>query len=235
MLKDYPYPLVTRDTSDYEWEQLTLGISLEAEQGSIVADFWEAILKIISKFADVEINKPEEAAWFHLRRYHPKNEGKFKLEHFDVPRRIELLRVKKDFLNLTKKRQLICLVENQMRLRHPKMEYPDVLCAGWWPSNLNIGVPPEFRAFLQKLSILRIRMCEEQYYEQKAPEDDCPKDSASWHEANNLMRKDSFWSEKLSLWFPFASKKSNLELPDFDAEFEYTHWFHHILSNPLRK
>src|SRR5437870_973324 len=94
MLRTFPPPDKTEGI-DYSWDQLTLGVNSLNLYREIVEDLWRIIVPVLNEVSNVEIQGPEEEAWFHLRRTARSNEQSV-LQY--APERIEILRLKRGFI-----------------------------------------------------------------------------------------------------------------------------------------
>ncbi len=210
MLSRFPPP-DENEKLDYSWGQLTLGVDSLNSYYKIIEDFWPIIVKTLDKVRNIDIQGPKEDAWFHLRR----------TSHCNKPptsryasKRIEILRVKKGFAPQ----------QIQEKIRLLAQKYNDVICAGWWPLNLE-EYDNAFLSFLQKLSALRGR--DRIFYNGflgQTPTNDYDKCPHCQEAYRVMMTPNSPWYEALNPWFIYMSS-INME-----KTHEYAHWFGHILS-----
>lgn len=218
MLNTFPPPYETEKV-DCLWDQLVLGVNSQNSYTEIVEDFWQIIVPILNEVRKVEIQSPEEEAWFHLRRTVHDNRELSGLRY--APLRIEIMRLKRGFI----------AEENQEEIRLLSGKYDDVICAGWWPLNFHLRHDNAFLSFLQSLSVLRGR--DRIFYEawlgniSNNKYDKCPNCKEAYR---IMMAPNSPWSEALEPWFAYMSS-TNME-PNITHE--YAHWFGHILSGGLK-
>ena len=213
MLSIFPPPYET-EKIDYSWDQLTLGVNSLNSYSEIVEDFWRIIVPVLNEVKNVEIQGPEEEAWFHLRRTARDNPEKSALRY--APRRIEILRLKRGFITQ----------QTQEKIRLLPRKHNDVICAGWWHLNFAGRHDNEFLSFLQSLSVLRgrDRIFYNAYLANISNEyDRCPHCQEAYR---IMMTPNSPWSEALEPWFAYMSS-TNMEP---NRTHEYAHWFGHILS-----
>lgn len=213
MLSTFPPPYET-ERIDYSWDQLTLGVNSLDSYTEIVEDFWGIIVPVLNEVRNVEIQGPEEEAWFHLRRTARGNPEQSALRY--APGRIEIMRLKRGFITQ----------QTQEKIRLLPSKHTDVTCAGWWPLNFAGRHDNEFLSFLQSLSVLRghDRIFYNAYLANISNEyDRCPHCQEAYR---IMMAPNSPWSEALEPWFAYMSS-TNMEP---NRTHEYAHWFGHILS-----
>ena len=213
MLSTFPPPYET-EKIDYAWDQLTLGVNALNLYTEIVEDFWQIIVPVLNEVRNVEIQSPEEEAWFHLRRTARCNPEQSALRY--APGRIEILRLKRRVITQ----------QTKEKIRLLPIKHNDVICAGWWPLNFEVRHDNEFLAFLQRLSVLRGR--DRIFYNANLANisneyDRCPHCQKAYR---IMMTPNSPWSKALEPWFSYMSS-TNMEP---NRTHEYAHWFGHILS-----
>ena len=213
MLSTFPSPNQTKGI-DYSWDQLVLGVNSFNSCRDIVEDFWRIIVPVLDEVRNVEIQDPEEEAWFHLRRTVSPNQQQAALRC--TRGRIEILRLKRGFITQ----------ETQEEIRLLPGKHGDVICVGWWPLNFTERHDNAFLSFLQKLSVLR--GCDRIFYNDYLANisneyDRCPHCQEAY---TVMMTPDSPWTEALTPWFAYMSS-TNMEPK---RTHEYAHWFGHILS-----
>lgn len=208
----FPSP---NDPTAFPWNELMLGIpGFNSDNYSDIDGFWSLAVQKLSSYRSIDIQGPGDEAWFHLRRRVGGNE---KENRQCAPYRIEILRIKNNFIPDELKEEIRCIAEN----------YPIVVCAGWWGTEFKSPHDNPFLSFLQKLSVLRTinemvhprnlgRISHERY-------DLCP----YCQEAYKIMQSpDEPWYIPLAPWFEYFTS-ANL---DSNLTHEYAHWFGHILS-----
>ena len=206
MLPDFPVPQ-SRIDDNHTWDELVLGVNglTHQTQVEITEYFWNNTIPIlVGGVRDVNIVNPTDEAWFHFRRRYFPSDAPDTLKYAEG--RIEIFRSKVGSIGQDTKEQLQKLAER----------FDVVVCAGWWPSDLE-GYHPSFRSFLQKLSCLRGNkgMC----YPISLTNDD----KASF---DLMMNEEKPWYRELKPWIEMI--KSGI-IPNEKVQ-EYAHWFGHILT-----
>jgi hypothetical protein len=167
------------------------------------------VVQKLKTIRNVDINTPEDEAWFHLRRHIHENEGSREREC--AVGQIEILRLKQNFIPDEIKEEIRCIPRN----------YSNVLGASWWGTKFDPRHYNAFLSFLQKLSVLRAvdRIYPTKYLGRPEP--------LYVSEAYRVMvSQNQPWSVPLAPWFPyFTSANLSPVQPS-----EYAHWFGHILS-----
>ena len=214
-MNDFPPPPGTQ-RPDTEWSELVVGCSTvsEASIKSIQRKFWGSIISLLDELRSVEIGRPEDEAWFHLRRTTRWNEDEWTARY--SPARIEIMRLKTSAFDET-------AVE---RVRIWAEPLSGVVCAGWWPMCFHPYHDNAFLSFLQKLSLLRVvrgYSCSESLAQICDRYDICP----YCRDAYSLMTdKAQPWHADISPWLDHMACTN---MPAIRSH-EYAHWFAHILS-----
>lgn len=219
-MNDFPPPSGT-DQAYTEWSELVVGFSKipQTTAENIQKEFWASIVPELSELRPIEINQPDDEAWFHLRRTMRLNKDEWTARHSFG--RIEIMRLKTSAFD-----------ENALeRVRKYPESLAEVVCAGWWPVYFLPHHDNAFLSFLQKVSLLRVVQrytCDKSLSQICGPYHKCP----HCRKAYGLMTDQAQpWHSHLSPWLEHMAR---VNMPD-ERSYEYAHWFGHILSGGLGK
>ena len=206
MLPNFPIPR-ERLNEDHTWDELVLGVNGLTSQilEGITDCFWDSIIPILADVRDVNIVSPKDAAWYHFRRTYHRNETPDTLACAEA--RIEIFRSKVGSIDQ----------EVRERIRKLAERLSVVVCAGWWPVDLE-KYPSSFRSWLQKLSYLRGgkgMMCSQLRLDDH--------DRAAF---DIMLNEQQLWYGELLPWTEMIKLG---EIPE-GKRMEYAHWFRLILS-----
>ena len=195
-----PVPDEYKALEQKPWRVLALGVNSLNSRREIVESLWPDITHILSEIEGFDIKGPDDnKSWFHLRRadYFPPEANMP-----DELARIDILRVKKEFVELGVMEKLRNLPEKRN----------DVVCAGWWPCSLDNMVYPFF-SFVQKLSVLKYKD-KSMSYGGYIPDD---------------SRAAKLMTDPIRPWYPHLKPWLDIIKPD-ELDRPYGHWFNHILG-----
>jgi hypothetical protein len=192
-----------------EWDELVV-IAAEdltlAFVRDLVEDFWPRSVAVLGCARDIEIGRPTDEAWFHVRRRFDQRD-----------RTVDLMRLRKGAVS----GQVVDSIDLTA------MDHLGVARVEWKPWKPGAGHDNAFVSFLQKLSVMRARdgMSYERFL---AATPVCRYGSdPQCREAYKVMTcPGSRWYIPLTPWLEYMG----LCRMTPDETHEYAHWFGHIVS-----